>query len=87
VPFSGAGQAEDLEEALQAALPAVDDLFLSLLAANLQAARERGDAATLNRLSEIDRRLRQIISESLPGGLRLAQEVLSEEDERARRHG
>ncbi len=76
-------QAEDLEEAIQAALPAVDDLFLGLLSANLQAARERGDASTLNRLTEIDRRLRQIITESLPGGLRLAQEVLSENDEAA----
>ncbi|HKY83771.1 MAG TPA: CpXC domain-containing protein [Anaerolineales bacterium] len=76
-------QAEDLEEALQAALPAVDELFLSLLSANLQAARERGNAATLNRLTEIDRRLREIIAESLPSGLRLAQEVLSENDDAA----
>lgn len=76
-------QAEDLDQALTQALPAVDDLFLSLLTANLQAAQQRGDAKTLERLTEIDRRLRQIIQESLPPGLQLAQEVLDEEDEAA----
>jgi hypothetical protein len=76
-------QADDLDQALLAAMPAIDELFLGLLAANLQAAQERGDAATLERLTEIDRRLRQIIGESLPAGVRLAQVVLAESDEAA----
>jgi hypothetical protein len=78
-------QAENLDESLNAALPAVDDLFLGLLGANLQSARERGDPGTLERLTQIDARLRQIIRDSLPAGLRLAQEVLAERDEDAAR--
>jgi hypothetical protein len=76
-------QADDLDQALAQALPAVDDLFLSLLTANLQAAQQRGDAKTLGRLMEIDRRLREIIQDSLPAGLQLAQQVLDEPDEAA----
>jgi hypothetical protein len=76
-------QAENLDEALAQALPGVDDLFLSLLAANLQAAQQRGDSKTLEKLLEIERRLREIIRETLPPGLQLAQEVLDESDEGA----
>ena len=76
-------QAEDLDQALKQALPGVDDLFLSLLTANLQAAQQRGDQKTLQRLMEIDRRLREIIQESLPPGLQVAQQVLDEPDEAA----
>lgn len=76
-------QAEDLDQAMAQALPAVDDLFLNLLTANLQAAQKRGDQKALERLAEIDRRLREIIQESLPPGLQLAQQVLDEPDEAA----
>jgi hypothetical protein len=74
-------QAPDLDQALQAALPAIDDLFLGILGANLRAARDRGDEPTRKRLEEIDSRLRAIIQESMPPGLRLAQEALDLEDE------
>jgi hypothetical protein len=78
-------QAENLDQALERALPAVDDLFLGLLAANLQAAQERGEPRVLDRLTEIDRRLRELIKESLPPGLQLAQQVLDEPEEAAAR--
>jgi hypothetical protein len=78
-------EAEDLDQAIERALPAVDDLFLGLLAANLQAAQERGDQKTLDRLTEIDRRLQLLIRESLPPGLQLAQQVLDTPDEPAAR--
>ena len=74
-------QAPDLDQALQSALPAIDDLFLGILGANLRAARDRGDEPSRKRLEEIDSRLRAIIQESLPPGLRLAQEALDLEDE------
>ncbi|HET7009321.1 MAG TPA: hypothetical protein VFI11_00975, partial [Anaerolineales bacterium] len=74
-------QAQDLDQAIRAALPAVDDLFLGILGANLRAARERGDEAMLKRLQEIESRLRAIIQEALPPGLRLAQTVLGIENE------
>jgi hypothetical protein len=81
--LQGLVQADNLDEALAQSLPVVDDLFLSMLSANLQAAQQRGDEKTLARLEEIDRKLRQAIQQSLPPGLRLAQEVLDEEDEAA----
>lgn len=74
-------RADDLDRALREALPAIDDLFLGLLGANLQAAQERGDAATLERLRQIDDKLRDVIRDSLPPSLRLAQEVVAEPDE------
>lgn len=73
--------APDLDQALAAALPYIDDLFLGLLEANLRAARERNDTATLTRLEEIDRKLRQAFERSMPPSLRLAQQVLDVEDE------
>jgi len=74
-------RADDLDRALREALPAIDDLFLGLLGANLQAAQERGDAATLERLRQIDDKLRDVIRDSLPPSLRLAQQVVAEPDE------
>ncbi|HEY71287.1 MAG TPA: hypothetical protein G4O08_11970 [Anaerolineae bacterium] len=69
-------QAEDLETALAEALPYVDELFLSVLQANLAAAKEQGDQATFQRLEEIDHLLSEAIRASLPPGLRFVQELL-----------
>jgi hypothetical protein len=69
-------QAEDLEIAVAEALPYVDELFLSVLQANLAAAKEQGDQATLQRLEEIDRYFSEAIRASLPPGLRFVQELL-----------
>jgi hypothetical protein len=73
--------APDLDKALAGALPYIDELFLGILEANLQAARERNDTATLQRLEEIDRKLRDAVQRSMPAGLRLAQKVLDIDDE------
>lgn len=74
-------EAEDLDEALQSALPLIDDLFMGTLQANLAAAKERDDADMIQQLEEIDRRLRAMIRESMPASLVLAQEVLEAEEE------
>lgn len=76
-------QADNLDEAIQAALPAIDELFLNVLAANLEAAHQRNDSASLAVLQRIDTRLRQILRDSLPPGLRLAQDVIQDRDEAA----
>jgi hypothetical protein len=73
-------EAEDLDQAIIEALPMIDELFLSILQANIRAAQERGDQASLKRLLEVDQRLREIIRESLPPGLQLAQKILELED-------
>ncbi|NIS81550.1 MAG: hypothetical protein GTO14_15410 [Anaerolineales bacterium] len=70
-------KAEDLDQALPAALPLVDDFFLGILQANIQAAEEREDEVTLSKLEEIRSRLQELAEESIPPGIRLAQELLN----------
>lgn len=74
-------QADDLDEAVRSALPAIDELFLATLEANLTAAREREDQAAVQKLESVQGRIEAIIQESLPEGLRLAQMVLGMGDE------
>lgn len=74
-------RAPDLDQAMAAALPYIDDLFLGILEANLRAARERHDTGTLQRLEEVDRKLHEAVERAMPAGLRLAQKVLDVDDE------
>lgn len=74
-------QAKDIDAAIRQALPYMDDLFLGLLEANLRAARERNDAATAARLQEISDKIRSLIQQAVPRGVRLAQRVLEAESE------
>lgn len=74
-------QAPDLDQALLAALPAIDDLFLAILRANIEAAKERDDQESLKRLQAVDEKLKQIIQESMPAGLKLAQEIMNADSE------
>lgn len=73
--------ADDLDQALVQAIPMIDDLFLGILQANLQAAEERKDEEFLKRLSAIEQRIRSLAQESMPEGLKLAQRLLEIEDE------
>jgi hypothetical protein len=74
-------QSEDLDQAIQAALPAVDELFMAVLQANIRGAEESGDQELLARLKEIELKLNAAIMESLPPNLRIAQQILETEDE------
>lgn len=74
-------QAPDLDRALTASLPLIDDLFLAILEANLRAARQRNDAETLRRLETIDHKLHELFEQALPASLKLAKRVLETEDE------
>lgn len=74
-------ESEDLDQAVEEALPFVDELFLGILQANLRAAKERGDEDAQTRLREIDARLRKVIRDSLPPSLQLAQRLLDQADE------
>ena len=76
-------QADNLDEAVQAALPAIDELFLATLEANLAAARERDDQEAVQKLEAVQGKIEAIVQESLPEGLKLAQKVLGVEDEGA----
>ncbi|UCF59655.1 MAG: hypothetical protein JSV37_07750, partial [Anaerolineaceae bacterium] len=74
-------ETENLDQALQTALPLIDNLFLTILEANIQAAKEAGDQEMLTKLEAIHERIQQWIKDSLPPGLLLAQEILEIQDE------
>lgn len=73
-------EAEDLDQAVKDALPLVDDLFISILEANLLTSREKGDLARVSRLEEIDKKVRTLLVQSLPPELQLAQKLIEIED-------
>jgi uncharacterized membrane protein len=77
--------AQDLGTAVQAALPLIDELFLSILQANLRAARESADQPAFDRLKRIEDMINQAILASMPPGLRVAQQVLQFPDDEAQR--
>jgi hypothetical protein len=74
-------ETENLDQALQTALPLIDNLFLSILESNMQAAKEADDQVLLTKLDAIHERIQQWIKQSLPPGLLLAQEILEIQDE------
>ena len=74
-------QSDDLDQAIQAALPAIDELFIAVLQANIRGARESDDQKLLSKLEEIEAKLNSAIMESLPPNLRIAQQILETEDE------
>ncbi|MFV1859592.1 MAG: CpXC domain-containing protein [Anaerolineales bacterium] len=74
-------QAEDLDQAIKAALPAIDELFLAVLQANIRGAEESDDQELLVKMKDIEQKLNTAIMDSLPPNLRLAQQVLGTEDE------
>ena len=74
-------EAQDLDQAIQGALPLIDDLFIGILQANIQAAREGDDQERLQKLETIDLRIKEFILQSLPQGVQFAQEILSIENQ------
>jgi hypothetical protein len=73
--------AEDLDQALTESIPLLDDFFFGILQANMQAAKEREDQAIYSRLETIHQRLQELLRQSVPPGVQLAQQVLEIEDE------
>jgi hypothetical protein len=76
-------QADDLDQAIKAALPRIDELFLATLQANLSAAQQEKDEGALAQLTKVQDRLEAIIQDALPPGLKLAQQVLNQADQAA----
>jgi hypothetical protein len=79
--LQGLLDAEDQVATIKSALPLIDDLFLSVLQANINAAAEQSAEETLEALQNLDNNIQQVIQETLPPGLRLAQQLLEFEDE------
>lgn len=74
-------EAEDLDQALQQAIPLIDELFIGTLKANIRAAREGNEEILLEKLETIESRIERMIKDSMPPSLQLAQSVLETEDE------
>ena len=62
-------------------MPAVDELFLAILQANIRGAEESDDQQLLSKLKDIELKINAAIIDSLPPNLRLAQQVLETDDE------
>lgn len=73
-------EADDLDKAIQSAIPMIDELFLGTLQANINAAQEQNNLEALSRLKEIEGKINAVIEESLPPSLRLAQRLLDADD-------
>jgi len=78
-------EAENPQEAVQQALPLIDELFLGTLEANLRVARERGELELSQKLETIHNLIQEQVKASMPAGLQLAQDILGldSEEERA----
>jgi hypothetical protein len=74
-------EAEDPDQAFQTAIPLIDNLFMTILEANIQAAKENDDQQSLAKLETIHERVLEWIKQSIPPGLLFAQEILEIEDE------
>lgn len=74
-------EAKDLDQALPGAMPLIDDLFIAILQANIQAVKENEDKERLSKLETIDLRIKELIRKSLPQGIQFVQEILAIEDE------
>jgi hypothetical protein len=74
-------QSPDTEAKLREHADAIDEMFLSMLAANIQQAEEKGATFAVNRLRSIYNQAISILEENLPADVRLLNQLLSAPDE------
>ena len=74
-------QARDTKEALRAHAQELDELFLEVLAANIQDAESKGATAAAKRLRTVYDQALEILQESMPPAIRLLNQILSTQDE------
>jgi hypothetical protein len=75
----------DVDAAIRSRLDLIDDVFISVLSANIQNAEQRGDAAVASRLREVMERTMTILQEDAPPAVRFVNELLLQPSaERAR---
>ncbi|TFH37146.1 MAG: hypothetical protein E4G99_03235 [Anaerolineales bacterium] len=73
--------ADDLDQAIQQAIPLIDELFLGTLQANLRVARESHEDVLVARLEEIESRIEKLIRDSMPPSLQFIQSLLEVDTE------
>ncbi len=69
-------ESDDLEQAVHANLAQVDELFLSVLAMNVEAAEEAGRPEEVHRLGQISDILMKLIQESQPPEIQLINQLI-----------
>jgi len=74
---------EDLDAAIRPRLDQIDDTFLAVLQANIQAARQKKDEATAARLEEVLHRVMEVLRESAPPQIKLINELMTAESDDA----
>ncbi|NLX11336.1 MAG: hypothetical protein GXY36_16940 [Chloroflexi bacterium] len=77
---------EDIDAAIRPRLDEIDDTFLAVLQANLQAAQQRGDKETVERLAQVLQRTMEILRENAPAEIRFINDLMSAPSE-AEAHG
>jgi hypothetical protein len=70
---------EDQEQAIRAHLSEIDDLFLTVLAANIQSAQETGEVAAAEELTALMDLVFDILEENVPPQIRLINRLLRAE--------
>jgi hypothetical protein len=70
-------ESDDLEAAVRDRLPFVDDVFMSILALNIESAEQAGHTAELERLQQVGNALMRVIQEGQPPVVRLINELIS----------
>ncbi len=78
-------QATDTAAALRQHADMIDDMFLGLLAANIQAAEKNGASGAARRLTQVYQQALQIAQEKLPADMRLLNQLLMAADDAAAR--
>ncbi len=78
-------QAPDPAALLPRLLPQMDETFLAVLSANLQAAEQSGRKDVVERLNRIGELVMEVLAESAPPEVRFINELLSQPDDEAAR--
>lgn len=73
--------APDMDAAIEARLPLIDELFLQLLASNIQQAQQTNDLLRAARLKTLHEKIMQHIQASAPPELQFINELLKTEDD------
>lgn len=72
-------QSDDLEKAIHAKLDRIDDLFMDVLAMNLQAAMQTGQSADIEKLQQISDIILELIQESQPPEIQFMNRLMTAE--------
>lgn len=74
-------QAPDMDRAIEETLPDLNDLFFSVLEANLESARREQKTEFIQRLEEVKIKIMAALEKALPAEIRLIRDLLQKKDD------